>query len=209
MHMESLSHVTSYVTFVVFPKIENVELAETDRREAIKFLSEAVVALAGMMKDAIEQGDVEFLDKASKEWRRFGEFWLEGYEYRTNSNDLEYQLASATRDILDKILFVLCAWQLRRLWTDPTDEAALHAFTALASFTNIQRLFDLVISQYRDSGSGLLSNWILGALPQGEVHMIDVDTWMIRALVLIAIRLAPSPGLNLLPCTAPKCREEA
>lgn len=195
-HSSALSHVTSYVGYLVFPRIGNDDLAEADRLEAVKFLSESAGVLADMMREAADTGELAYFDDAVAKWREFGQAWSAEHDYSSGGDDTPLRTA---QDVLDRLRLVLCAWQLRRLWTDPGDNAGLHAFTSLATFYDVQRTFDLAAMPHGDPASWRLSNWILSALPSGQAHAIDTATPILRALVLIALKLGPQPDLALRP----------
>ena len=199
VHGEVLGLMTSYIELFVFPRIEDRERPESARREAIQFLLESSRALADMMKDAVEREDLDFFDEAARKWNDFGRFWFMNHQYLRTGQDLEYELAHAARNILDRFRLALCAWQIRRLWTDVRDEAALRAFASLSSFQDVQYLFDIAEIAYDDPISGLLTRWTLNAAPPGVMQTFDTSLWALRSLVLISLRLVPSAGLRLRP----------
>lgn len=195
-HMAALSHVTSFIDVLVFSRIENIELSKDERRDAIDFLSEAGRSLIDMMKEAADQGDLTFFDKAAEKWFSFGQFWLRDHSARYDQ-DPEFDLALATRNVLDRFRLSLCTWQIRYLWDNPDNKPALHVFTSLGAFDSIQRLYEVSDMSYDDPASRMLSSWILGALPEGMPHAIDTQNPLFRALALIGIQLMPTSGLEL------------
>lgn len=191
----ALNHVSSYISYIIFPRVGNEDIAYADRLEAVKFLSGSAGALADMMREAAELGDFVFFDDAVTKWREFGQLWLYADDYRED----EDSPMRAAQDVLDRLRFVLCAWLLRRLWTDPRDSARSRAFVSLATFDDVKRIFDVAAMPLGDPASWRLSNWILSSLPTGQAHAIDTATPIVRALVITALRLDPQPGLTLRP----------
>jgi hypothetical protein len=197
-HFSTLSHVTSYIGYLVFPRIENDDLDMASRLKAVEFLSESASVLIDMMKDAVESADLGFFDEAVRRWREFGELWLEDHELGGIPAGTE-DLGQMARIALDRMRFALCSWLIRRLWHDPGNSALSHAFTSVAWFDSVQRLFDLAEMPLEDPASRRLSNWILSALPEGQAHAIDTVTPSLRAVVTLTLRLGVPPGLQLRP----------
>jgi hypothetical protein len=202
MQGNALSQITSYMGYVVMPRIYKTDLPEADRQDAVTFLSEAAGVLADVLKNAVEVGDLTFFDEAAARWRQFGQQWL-GDVGMSPDDDAPENLTYRGREVLDRQRFVLGAWLLRRLWGDPANSSALHTFTAINWFDNVQHVFELAEMPHDDPASGQLLSWVLWAQTSNQAGppdiAIDTTTPILRMLVVTACKLGVPLGPRLRP----------
>jgi hypothetical protein len=198
MQGNALSHITSYMGYVVMPRIYRAELPEADRQDAVTFLAEAAGVLADVVKYAAEAGDLALFDEAVDRWRQFGQQWL-----GDPGDDVPDSLTDRGRQALDRQRLVLGAWLLGRLWSDTANSAALHTFTAINWFDSVQHVFDLADMPYDDPASNRLLRWVLWAQTNSHAGPVDIGidttTPILRMLVIMACKLGVPPSLRLRP----------
>ena len=202
MQRNALGHITSYMGYVLVPRIENADLPVADRQDAVAFLSESVGILADVLKNAVETGDLTFFDEAAAGWRGFGQQWLGDVDIGLDA-DAPESFTQRGKDVLDRQRFVLGAWLLRRLWPDTTNSAELAAFRAVNWFESVQRVFDMAEMPPDNPASGRMLNWVLWTPTSrhfGPVDIsIDTSTPILRMLVVMACSFGVQPGIRLRP----------
>ena len=202
MQRNALRHITSYMGYVVIPRIENTDLPEVDRQEAVTFLTESAGILADVLKNASDIGDLTFFDEAAAQWRQLEQHWLGGPDIYPGS-DASEDYPRRARKILDRQRFVLGAWLLGRLWNDTTNSAAIRTFTATNWFENVQYLFDLAEMPPNDPVSDRLTYWVPWTRADSHSGPIDISidttTPILRMLVVMACKSGIQPGFQLRP----------
>jgi hypothetical protein len=202
MQGNALRNITSYMGYVVIPRIEKTDLPEVDRQDAVTFLAESAGVLADVLKNAVEVGDPTFFDEGVAQWRQLGRQWLGNADVYSGSVAPE-DYPQRGREVLDRQRFVLGAWLLGRLWNDAANSAALHTFSAATWFENVQYLFDLAEMPFDDPASGRLTSWVLWARTDSHSGPIDISidttTPILRMLVVTAFRSGIQPGFRLRP----------
>jgi hypothetical protein len=202
MQGNALSHIAAYTGYVVMPRVEQTDLPEADRQDAVTLLSESAGVLADVLKHAVEAGDLTFFDDAVARWRGFGQQWL-GNAYVSPGDDAAEDFTQRGREVLDRQRFVLGAWLLGRLWGDAGDSAALRTFTAVSWFENVQHVFDLAEMPLDHPASSRMLSWVLRAQTNSHSGPIDISidtsTPILRMLVVMACRLGVQPGIRLRP----------
>lgn len=202
MQESALSKITSYMGYVVIPRVENTDLPEANRRDAVTFLSESAGVLADVLKNAIEAGDLTFFEAAAARWRQFGQQWL-GDAHAGQDDGGPADFTQRGREVLDRQRFVLGAWLLGRLWDDAGNSATLRTFTAISWFEDVQRMFDLAEMPPDHPASSRLTSWVLWARTNSHSGPIDIaidtSTPILRMLVVMACKLGVRPGIRLRP----------
>ena len=202
MQGNALSHITSYMGYVVIPRIENTDLTEVDRQDAVTFLAESAGVLADVLKNAVEVGDLTFFDEAATRWRQFGRQWLGDVDVYLGS-DVPEDYPQRGRKVLDRQRFVLGAWLLGRLWNDAANSTALHTFSAVNWFESVQQLFDLAEMPPDDPASDRLTSWVLWGRADSHSGPVDISidstTPILRMLVVMACKSGVQPGFRLRP----------
>lgn len=202
MQGNALSHIASYIGYVVVPRIEKADLPEADRQDAVTFLSESAGVLADVAKNAVEIEDMALFDEAAARWLKFGQHWLSDAD--VSPGDYAHQsFTQRGRDVLDRYRFVLAAWLLGRLWHDVASGATLRSFSVVSWFENVQQVFDLAEMPPDHPASDRLLSWVLWARTNSQPgpidFSIDTSTPILRMLAIMACKLGVQPGFRLRP----------
>jgi len=190
----ALAHVSEYLHYYLAPKVESTKLVEQQRWAAEELLEQAVNTLAEIAKTCIDRRDLQTFTLVSREWRRILEFWVQENARTYLPDSLDKQLAVAVQDAVSRLRFAVFAWLLYRLWTSPLDtiwrqmaEVSKASYRSVDEVVNAARMADP-----EDGPQSIFADWLLDDKPPDEVHMIDTETPLLRALV-VAMLAADRP----------------
>jgi hypothetical protein len=191
---------SSLLQFTICPPVEDDSDTEDRRRQFAELVQYALAVMADMAKDAIEARDTAMFEQVDRGWGHVLEFWVDeqAADYRPESLDRE--LAVAVQQSRERYRFSVACWLAHRLLAEPANPKLLAMFERVRTrYASADEITAVAANVCSADDRGPLSEWLMSDLPDGEVHLIDSLTPLLRCTGLLLLASDPQEEHQLRP----------
>lgn len=208
-------HLYEFAIYILASRVKDRETDLEERRKASEFLRQVFDTYNNLLKQMLEQQDLETLREADRYWSRIMAHWAPEHEepFEELVDDMtrelgeddprvkEAQLKAETKrqmvSIKEELFnlraayrYGLCFWALRRLREaeNPGDWVPIFEYFA-SRFKNVEQIVRVAGLALAAESEDTVpwSDWMLFDLPEGEAHFIGVDPEILRVLVTLML----------------------
>jgi hypothetical protein len=212
-----------FAQFILVPGIQDEDANISQRNRAAEFLRQVFEAYNSLLKQMLEQRDLEVLREADRSWSRVLDQWEPEHEepfeplvermaevrgeddpqvsdarLQLETKKQKVSIKSELSDLRVVYRFGLCAWALRRLRESGSPDQWVPIFEHFASyFDSVERIVEATTLAFDAEAEDSVpwSDWILRDLPEEEVHFVGADPVILSAFSsLLLLTVDPEEG---------------